>query len=124
MSAAYDDRIALFNWFEGQDTLFEGLEAKLLNIGPERMFPEAQLEKLEEELEELREAFRHPAPNISRKRVREEAADVVIVAVMVARTADIPFSELMNEVSAKMITNVNRVWAAHNGTARHVEEGS
>ena len=49
-----------------------------------------------------------------------EAADVVIVAAMLCRAYGFDWEEREAD-NAKMARNAQRTWAAHNGTARHVD---
>ena len=106
------------------DTLFAKLEQKLRAIGPDRLLPEAQLEKLREELEEVEHEVHYPdTPHIIRsERVLREAADVVIVAAMLCRAFGLDWNDLQGAVEYKMRINASRTWAAHNGTARHVRD--
>ena len=101
------------------EQLFDALERKLRAIDDIRMTPAAQLEKLEEEVDELREEIKYAVP--ASEHVLAEAADVVIVAAMLCRVYGFDWSDLESAVHAKMARNVRRTWAAHNGTARHVD---
>ena len=101
------------------EQLFATLEHKLRAIDDSRMLPEAQLEKLEEEVGELREEIKYAVS--ASEHVLQEAADVVIVAAMLCRAYGFDWSDLESAVHAKMARNVRRTWAAHNGTARHVD---
>lgn len=102
--------------------LFDALERKLRAIDDIRMTPEAQLEKLEEEeVGELREEIKYAVRRMRPLHVLAEAADVVIVAAMLCRAYGFDWQDLESAVHAKMARNVRRTWAAHNGTARHVD---
>ena len=101
------------------EQLFATLEHKLRAIDDSRMLPEAQLEKLEEEVGELREEIKYAVS--ASEHVLQEAVDVVIVAAMLCRAYGFDWSDLESAVHAKMARNVRRTWAAHNGTARHVD---
>lgn len=102
--------------------LFAALEQKLRAIGDDRMLPEAQLEKLREEVAEVAHEIRYPDMTrmVRSERVLKEAADVVIVAAMLCRAFGLDWEDLMGAVEYKMQINARRTWAAHNGTARHV----
>lgn len=104
------------------EELFNTLEHKLRAIDDSRMAPEAQLEKLEEEVGEVRLEVRNAAPRmVQSELVLKEAADVVIVAAMLCRSYGFGWDDLESAVHAKMARNAQRTWAAHNGTARHVD---
>lgn len=100
------------------EPLFDALEHKLRAIDG-LVTPEAQLEKLEEEVDELREEIKYAVP--ASEHVLAEAADVVIVAAMLCRVYGFDWGDLESAVHAKMVRNARRTWAAHNGTARHVD---
>ena len=106
------------------EELFTTLEQNLRAIDPNLPLPEAQLEKLREELEEVEHEVRYPdTPNIIRsERVLREAADVVIVAAMLCRAFGFDWNDLQGAVEYKMRINASRTWATHNGTARHVRD--
>ena len=105
------------------EELFDALEHKLRAIDDSRMTPEAQLEKLEEEVGEVRHEVWNMAPPrmVRAEPVLREAADVVIVAAMLCRAYGFDWEDLESAVHAKMARNAQRTWAAHNGTARHVD---
>lgn len=105
------------------EQLFDALEHKLRAIDDSRMTPAAQLEKLEEEVGEVRHEVRNVVTPrmVQAEPVLREAADVVIVAAMLCRAYGFDWSDLESAVHAKMARNVRRTWAAHNGTARHVD---
>lgn len=105
------------------EQLFDALERKLRAIDDIRMLPEAQLEKLREEVQEVAHEIQYPDMSrlVRGERVLQEAADVVIVAAMLCRAYGFDWSDLESAVHAKMARNVRRTWAAHNGTARHVD---
>ena len=50
-----------------------------------------------------------------------DITDVVIVAAMLCRAYGFDWEDLESAVHAKMARNAQRTWAAHNGTARHVD---
>ena len=102
------------------EKLFDALEHKLRAIDG-LVTPEAQLEKLEEEVDELRGEIKYAVRRMRPLHVLAEAADVVIVAAMLCRAYGFDWSDLESAVHAKMARNVRRTWAAHNGTARHVD---
>ena len=106
------------------EELFNTLEHKLRAIDDSRMAPEAQLEKLEEEVGEVRHEVWNMAPPrmVRAEPVLREAADVVIVAAMLCRAYGFDWDDLQGAVEYKMRINASRTWAAHNGTARHVRD--
>ena len=106
------------------ETLFAELEQKLRAIGPDRLLPEAQLEKLREEVQEVAHEIQYPDMSrlVRSERVLREAADVVIVAAMLCRAFGLDWDDLQGAVEYKMRINASRTWAAHNGTARHVRD--
>lgn len=105
------------------EQLFDALERKLRAIDDSRMTPAAQLEKLEEEVSEVRhEVMNSVTPRmVQAEPVLREAADVVIVAAMLCRAYGLDWEDLEQAVHAKMARNARRTWSAHNGTARHVD---
>ena len=106
------------------EELFATLEQNLRAIDPNLPLPEAQLEKLREELEEVEHEVRYPDMSrlVRSERVLREAADVVIVAAMLCRAFGLDWDDLQGAVEYKMRINASRTWAAHNGTARHVRD--
>lgn len=106
------------------EELFAELEQNLRAISPNLPLPEAQLEKLREELEEVEHEVHYPdTPHIIRsERVLREAADVVIVTAMLCRSFGFDWDDLQGAVEYKMRINASRTWATHNGTARHVRD--
>ena len=96
--------------------------AKLAAISPDRLGPEAQLEKLHEELDEVVDEVRstNTSGAIQAERVLAEAADVAIVVTMLVRAFGYRWVDLIDAVHAKMDRNARRGWAAHNGTAQQI----
>ena len=82
----------------------------------DRSPPGARVVKLREEVEEVAEEVAMGA-GASRERVAEELADVLFVAVDIARAFDITPGDLADAVRAKLRRNRARVWVqAADGT--------
>lgn len=99
-----------FNAF--YDLLFE-------YVGPGRLTLEAQLVKLRDEVDELREA----ALAGDADEILKEIADVVIVALMAGRCSGFAPDQVLRAVQEKMQVNLERQWfPTASGTARHTPE--
>lgn len=82
----------------------------------DRCPPVARVAKLREEVEEVAEEVAM-GPVAFRERVAEELADVLFVAVDIARAFDLTPAELADAVRAKLRRNRARVWVqAADGT--------
>lgn len=89
-------------------------------LGPDRVTISAQLVKLKDEYEEVREAILNRAP---REEIAAELADVVVVCCMAAAALDVDAEDLLELVRDKMEINLRREWyATASGTARHTPE--
>jgi NTP pyrophosphatase (non-canonical NTP hydrolase) len=89
----------------------------------DRSPPGARVTKLREEVEEVAEEVAMGA-GASRERVAEELADVLFVAVDIARAFDITPADLADAVRAKLRRNRARTWAqAADGTFRGSKGG-
>lgn len=79
--------------------------------------PSRGVERMEEEVDELRDAVREGQ---GEHRIAQEMADVVIVLCHIADSMGV---DLQRFIDAKMVTNRERKWNVHeDGTGYHVKE--
>ena len=102
------------------DQLTDQLLTKLRAIGPERVTIDAQLTKLQDEVDEVNTAVRvEDTPT----EILKELADVVIVCNTAARVLGFSTSDLDLAVRRKATRNALRDWyPTASGTARHTPE--